>query len=59
MIEDEREDLHISQVIDNFYKTFNSLVLSATDTETLDRLEILSQSFNELISKYETVLSKN
>ena len=49
MIEDDREELTNIQIIDNFYEVFNSLVLSATDTETIDRLKILSQSFNELI----------
>ena len=58
MIEDDREELTDIQIIDNFYETFNSLVLSATDTETIDRLKILSQSFNELIYKYEILFKK-
>lgn len=58
MIEDDREELTNIQIIDNFYEVFNSLVLSATDTETIDRLKILSQSFNELIYKYEILFKK-
>jgi hypothetical protein len=59
MIKDNKEELAFSQVMDNFYNNFYALVLATNDTATLDKLEILSKSFNELVAKYETVLFEN